>query len=640
MVDFRYLLAATFALLIHAETKGADKAAPPPPSAFVEKSSFSNPILSPDGTRIVARVVDKLCILTVAALEKGCTRRMQIGEDSDISVHWVGNKELLLHRSGTFAFTNTGFQWSLGGFWLISADTGTERTLLPKGERFDPAEVLWTSPDGTNMLVSGTKGSSGPKVMRLDLATNQLTEVEPSHAGVSRWFADANGTVRAGVSHDHNTMRLFYRNGPGQPLLPAKVAPKPDTAKETMIEDIVFDLASGKTLIVTNETTGRFGVYDYDLGGSHVGKAVFEHPKVDVDGLVYQGETAAVAGVAYEEDRPHIKWLSPEDDRLQATIDKALPNTVNIIKSRSNDGNLVVIATSGPTSPGMYYLFDRKARRIDGLTEAFEGRAKLPLSPVQMITYPARDGLEIPAYLTLPKGREAKGLPLVLFVHGGPFARDHWGYDPFVQFMASRGYVVLQPQFRGSTGFGRDFAEKGYGQWGRAMQDDLLDGIDALAKRGIVDPARVCIVGASYGGYAAMWAAARDRGRYRCAVSLAGVSDVGAMLKYDTGMFSSPRYWRRWKERVAGLSAADLDAVSPLKRESWIDTPILIAHGEDDTNVPPWQSHRLVAVLEHRKANVQSVFYKGEQHGLSDPTHLSDFLGKLETFLAKYNPAD
>jgi len=186
------------------------------------------------------------------------------------------------------------------------------------------------------------------------------------------------------------------------------------------------------------------------------------------------------------------------------------------------------------------------------------------LTEVSSVTYRARDGLNIPAYLTLPKGRQPKGLPLIVMPHGGPFARDDWTYDPLVQFLANRGYAVLQPQYRGTTGYGRSFVAKGSGEWGRGMQDDLDDGVSWLAQRGTINPARVCLVGGSYGGYAALWGVIRNPDRYRCAASFAAVTDVARQLRENRKSFSATRYFREWRTRVAGEGKFDLASVSPL----------------------------------------------------------------------------
>jgi dipeptidyl aminopeptidase/acylaminoacyl peptidase len=255
------------------------------------------------------------------------------------------------------------------------------------------------------------------------------------------------------------------------------------------------------------------------------------------------------------------------------------------------------------------------------------------------IEYHARDGLKLHAYLTLPRGRDPKHLPLILMPHGGPFARDHWQYDPLVQFLANRGYAVFQPEFRGSTGYGKDFVAKGYGEWGRKMQDDLDDGVDALVASGQVDAKRVCVVGSSYGGYAAMWGAVRSPNRYRCAASMAGVSDLPALLKHDKQLFSATRYYKEWRTPVGGEGKADLRGVSPLSFAGEIKVPLLLGHGEQDENVPPQQTHAMVDALNKAGAPVTSVFYKDSGHGFDSSADLEDWLKRLESFLAKYNPA-
>jgi dipeptidyl aminopeptidase/acylaminoacyl peptidase len=223
--------------------------------------------------------------------------------------------------------------------------------------------------------------------------------------------------------------------------------------------------------------------------------------------------------------------------------------------------------------------------------------------------------------------------------HGGPFARDEWSYDVWAQFLANRGYLVLQPNFRGSTGYGKNFVEKGLGQWGRAMQDDIDDGVKWLVDQGKADPKRVCIMGASFGGYAAMWAAARNPDIYRCAISFAGISDVDAMLKYDRKSFSAPRYYRNWRDRVQGDKKFDLDSVSPLTAVNRISIPLLIAHGGKDENVPPSQSRKLHEALVKAGKKDEFVVYDEEKHGFEDPKNHIDFLKRVDAFLDAHNPA-
>jgi dipeptidyl aminopeptidase/acylaminoacyl peptidase len=199
---------------------------------------------------------------------------------------------------------------------------------------------------------------------------------------------------------------------------------------------------------------------------------------------------------------------------------------------------------------------------------------------------------------------------------------------------------VLQPNFRGSTGYGRDYAERGYGQFGTGMIDDMEDGIAWLAREGTIDPARVCIMGGSYGGYAAMWAPIRNLDRYRCAIRFAGISDVRAMLRYDSRLTTATRYSREWRRRVAGEGRADLAAISPLQQVARARVPLLIAHGERDRNVPVSQSRNLVRAMTRSGATTESVFYPQAVHGFNRPEDSADFLRRVEAFLARHNPAE
>lgn len=207
------------------------------------------------------------------------------------------------------------------------------------------------------------------------------------------------------------------------------------------------------------------------------------------------------------------------------------------------------------------------------------------------------------------------------------------------KYSSNRGYVVLQPQFRGSTGYGKDYLARGFGQWGRAMQDDIDDGMDWLVKQGIADAKRVCVMGASYGGYAALWGAIRNPERYRCAISFAGVFDVRAMLRWDAKQTGGGRYFKDWKKRVQGEEKQDLAAVSPLQQATRLKIPVLIAHGEKDDNVPPSQSKNMIKAAAANPGGVEAVMYPEAGHGFSRTQDSIDFMRRVEAFLAKHNPA-
>ena len=259
---------------------------------------------------------------------------------------------------------------------------------------------------------------------------------------------------------------------------------------------------------------------------------------------------------------------------------------------------------------------------------------------VRRITYTAADGLEIPAYLTLPRGREPHKLPLIVVPHGGPQARDDILFDFWSQALAEQGYAVLRPNYRGST-VTEQFLEAGYGQWGRKMQTDLSDGVRYLSKEGIVDAARVCIVGASYGGYAALAGVTLEPGVYRCAISVAGLSDLGQMLRWEGGGGVDTRYLTRYWGRYWGVSgSADplLNGLSPVKHVDVVNVPVLLIHGRDDTVVPYEQSQMMFDTLKGAKKDVQLVPLKKEDHWLSRGETRLQMLEASVTFSARTPP--
>jgi dipeptidyl aminopeptidase/acylaminoacyl peptidase len=299
----------------------------------------------------------------------------------------------------------------------------------------------------------------------------------------------------------------------------------------------------------------------------------------------------------------------------------------------------MIVHVGSADQPGAYYYYDTNAGAMSLLSKVSSRfSTKTHLGPVKTIHYKARDGLDIAAVLTLPVGSAAKDLPLILMPHGGPFARDSEDWDWWVQFLAWRGYAVLQPNYRGSSGYGTAFAEKGEGQWGLAMQDDLNDAVDWAVKQGIADPKRVCMVGASYGGYAAMRAAQRDPAKYRCAVSYAGVSDLAAMMRYDRRFLNHSTRQDWLKEQ-----APDFASVSPVHFASQFATPILLMHGKKDRRVQVNQSREMAEKLKAAgKVEGRDYIYVEQplaDHHFSREADRLEFLEQMDAFLKAHNPA-
>jgi len=609
-----------------------------PIEALAQPAFLTWPDLSPDGTRIAARVkVGGRDSIGVWDLRDPPGSQPRLWPQTDYELRWLrwaGPNRLLL--GAQLERMAEGIEFTISR--IVSLDVASGQAVpLNTGHGISGDDVIFVDPQGAFALVSAQPSATEyPNVLRIDLATGRSTIVERGREAIWDWFADSNGVVRAGVDYSRNRVTFYYRSGAGARLRQIDSRRYPQDG--SVIDRIRFIGDSEHGIVVTNAVTGRFGVYDYDFATDTRGEPIFEHPVADVTAAII-GQDGHVDGVTFEDDRPQIHWINPDLQRIQAAIDRALPGKVNMMLDRSEDRNRFLIWSGGADDPGAYYVYDRAARRMDGFAHPYESLDGHAFAGVRPIRFRGRDGTEIPGYLTLPRGGSERNLPLVLMPHGGPFARDSWDFDPWVQFLADRGYAVLQVNFRGSTGFGRAYVERGTGQFGSGMIDDLEDGVDWLVQQGIADARRVCIMGASYGGYAALWAPIRHPERYRCAISFAGVTDVRAILRYDARLFSAPRYSREWRRRIEGEERTDLSLISPLQQAARLTTPVLIAHGDQDRVVPVSQSRNLVRALTRAGTPPESVFYPQAAHGFTKPQDGIDFLQRVEAFLSRHNPA-
>jgi dipeptidyl aminopeptidase/acylaminoacyl peptidase len=624
----------------------APAAAPDPPTepvpieALAGVPFLSDPLLSPDGRHVAARVnEDGMEALAVYDLKGPRDAPPKLIPHFG-GIHWFGwaGNDRVLVGSSIFSIFIAALPLQLTR--LAGYELATGKTVpIQAGDGLMGDAVIFTDPDGRFILLSAQKNwDDSPSVWRVDLATGAASEIQRKKAGIWNWFVDDAGTLRGGISYSSNGWTIYRRDSAGGELKrvsSGKISPD----RETAIDSIGLLAGGDSGIIVTNERTGRFGVYRYDLNAQAIGEPIFEHPEVDATKPQISPDGRIVEGVYYEDDLPRVAWFTPELRQLQAQLDHVFPGKVNRVLNLSRDRNVVLVWSGSADDPGTYYVFDRKAKRMEAFAAPYDQLVDRRLAPVKPVRYAARDGLQIRAYLTLPAGREAKSLPLIVMPHGGPFARSSYEFDPLAQLLASRGYAVLQPNFRGSTGFGRDFVERGYGEWGRKMQDDLDDGVAWLAGQGTIDRKRVCLVGASYGGYAALWGAIRNPEIYRCAVSFAGVTDLRAMLKYDARAMVATRYSKLWRRKVEGEEKRDLAAVSPLQQSARLHVPVLIAHGELDGNVPADQSRLMIKALKDRGAAVQTVFYPKAGHGFTLSADSADFMKRVEAFLEVHNPA-
>jgi dipeptidyl aminopeptidase/acylaminoacyl peptidase len=397
-------------------------------------------------------------------------------------------------------------------------------------------------------------------------------------------------------------------------------------------------LSSDGTAVVATgpRDKGRRVLWSLPLDGSgaHV---LFEDPAYDVTSVSRNRFTGQLERVRLGGPEQPYHWVEPKAEARQQSLSRVFKDRRVLLFGSSEDGKRLLAAVDGPSQPVVYYLVDLTTHRADIVGERYPELTGATLGEVRILHAPARDGLDITSYLTLPPGVAAQRLPLVVLVHDGPSDRDDYAFDWWAQFLASRGYAVLQPQFRGSWGFGEDFREKGKGQWGRAMQDDIADAVRSVVATGVVDAKRICVMGRGYGGYAALAGAAFTPELYACAVSINGVSNLPDMIGELKSLRGNEyRELGYWSDSIGSANDPNVINRSPVRAAAQVEAPILLMHSESDTVIPVWQSEQMSRELGIYNKTVTFLKIPGDDHWLSRGETRKRVLTEIERFLASH----
>lgn len=566
---------------------------------------------------------------------------------------WVSNRRVVFRTTvwGDFEYGKVAAdrdgkrQRAISG--LEAKPEGTHLTYLG-GVLFskddDPAHVLMVE---SRTVEGDFRISPNTDVVEVNTLTGSLTPVVRNLGSVFAWWCDPSGLVRVGLDADKKTLKtkLWHRRSEKDSWSVLNVGDR-----ENAPLPVGFD-ETGENLFVTVEDAhGVAQLRSVDLANGRLGSVIASDPVYDISQLnfsprfdgksleypVFREDKNELEGVYYVAEGPKVIWLKDEAAARQAAIDRALPNTLNLIRGRSSDERRFLILAYSDRDPGSYYIFDAKAGSLTALGARMPWLKAEEMSGMHPISLKARDGLMLHGYLTVPHGMEPKRLPLVVLPHGGPQARDVWGFDPLVQFLASRGYAVLQVNYRGSSGYGEEFFNRVRHQVGAGIENDIEDATRWAIKGGVADPHRIAIVGASYGGYSALFALGKTPDLYRCGISIAGVSDWIALFK-EVRESDSPYSYRYWKQQLGDVDVEGerLAVVSPVNFAAQIQKPLLIAHGNEDHTVPVSQGHRLVSALEKAGARPETVFYSDTDHYFASEKVRTDLYTRIERFLAK-----
>ena len=399
----------------------------------------------------------------------------------------------------------------------------------------------------------------------------------------------------------------------------------------TRLTPVAFSADPSVVYVTGPDENGLRSVSRYSLESGEVVDSVFSHETVDSANIAYDPVSGRPVGVNYVDDFPRTRYFDEEFQVLQRSLDRALPDTVNQIESMSDDRQRILVLAFSDVVPGIYLLWDREAGRMDFIAETMPGLSEENLSTVESHWIEASDGVRFEAFLTLPADREPGPLPAVVLPHGGPASRDSREFWFLSQFLASRGYAVLQPNFRGSTGYGYAFRAAGRQQWGGLMQEDVTAATRWLASEGIADPDRVCIAGWSYGGYAAAMGAIQKPELYRCAVSINGVLNLPRLISDDHQYIGGSE----WTEHM-GLDEASATEVSPFHQAERMEDPILVIQAEDDTRVHADQGRNFSRQLERLDKDIEYVEVEFGGHTMSNEAARLTILRSIESFLEQH----
>jgi dipeptidyl aminopeptidase/acylaminoacyl peptidase len=619
-----------------------------PVEALFSNPAFSEPDLSDDGSQLVyVQSRGDLRVVVAQPLAGGKPTPLAKFDDPQMRpnrLEWVNDRRILISAHArdpdsvgmrsrvtrVFGVDSDGrnFKW-LGRNWPVHGQRALQSTVQDRLVHLTPKEPK------TVLISYWARNEDSPQVMRMNVDNGELTVAEKRQKDIYNWYADSSGAVRAGTTSDDDHYQLWARVDVSKPF---KLVSESDRFEEDGVRFVDFH-SDPRKLYVTSRKDDRWALFEFDIETGAIGSLVEANPEFDVAGVEISGSSRQVVGVRYTDDRRRVRYF---DGRMQDayrqlcdTLVRELGQDVDVVSvSESVDGSKQVLEVSSDRQPPVYYFYDRSVRRIERLFAELPDVPVNLLAPTRRVTYRARDGLAIPAYLTLPVGVEPRALPAIALVHGGPWSRDLIAWDPEVQLLANRGFAVLQVNYRGSSGFGKAFRDSGDREWGQKIQDDITDGVQWLVDEGIADTDRIGIMGASYGGYAALMGVVKTPGLFRAGIAYAAVTDIETMISDDRWYGSDETFHRK---RIGGeIGDADrLRSNSPLRRAGEIRVPVLLGHGEDDQRVHVRESRMMVEALETSGSGklYEYMEFPHEIHGFALESNRIRWYTRVATFL-------
>lgn len=660
-MNFKLVLAKTlFVILLAVNSSTISLAKAPAPESFGTLPAIHDAAISPDGKEYAAITNrEGQYLIWVASLdgEQGKPRLISLGEGVKPDyIKWVNDGRIIVSLWQS-EITN-GLPLNFGYLYTLDAKTMKGKILInpqaPSAERttrrlrrtgegvlrqFNNIVVDWLENDPKHILMSYDELSNNlhPALYRVNVKTGHSVRVKRSITGVQKWYTDNNGNPRAGQGRmDTNDASWVLKIKDATDGKWRESKDYPGLEGDTKIHG--FTSNADEMIIGAYQGQNTIGLYIYNLQSKSITRKLYHNDKYDSTGVELSNDGKHIVGAHYIADKPKTELLGDYDSNIEVIRDKLKGYTVDFI-DQDNEGNTIIVKVSNPYDPGVMLLFRAEEREYESLGKLYPDLPPEEMGDVINVKYGARDGYGIPAYVTLPpkitETSQLNNLPFIVLPHGGPYGRDTKRFDYFAQFFASRGYGVLQMNFRGSEGYGKEFREAGRKNW-VIMQEDVEDGARWLLKKGYADPKRLCIAGWSYGGYASLMGAAKNGDMYSCAVAMGALTDIADfkrdMRKYRFGYANAKHFISSGFE-----NKDDIQANSPVKIAQDIKIPLFLAHGTKDQRVHFDQYKRMKRALKKGSAKVTYMEFKGEDHFLSGQENRQNFFKGLDKFLIQAN---
>ena len=587
-----------------------------------EKSSFR---ISPDGNHIAYMKPWKNRMnVHVVNIESNNETRLTSSEERSIyGFLWLGDQRI-------------GYVKDDGGdedlhFFGVNID-GTNEIDLTPFEKVQARIIDDLEDDPDHVIIGLNKRDTRVHdPYRVNVNTGDMEMIAKNPGNISGWMTDHSGKLRMAITSDGVNSSLLYRDTEKDDFQTILT-----TDFKITVSPLLFTFDNKNLYVASNRGRDKTAIFEFNIENAKEGNLIFEHEDVDVSRLMYSKKRKILTGVGYTVAKGEMTFFDKWRENIQNKLESKFQGYEVGITSFSKDESKAIVVTYSDRSRGAYYHYDVDKDKLTELGEISPWLNENHMAEMKPIKYTSRDGLTIHGYLTLPVGSKGKNLPVVINPHGGPWVRDSWGYNSEVQFLANRGYAVLQMNYRGSTGYGKEFWTISFKQWGKSMQDDITDGVNWLINEGIADPARVAIYGASYGGYATLAGLAFTPDLYACGVDYVGVSSIFTMME------SIPPYWELYRSmqyEMIGDPVKDkelLESVSPLLHVDKIKAPLFVAQGANDPRVKKSESDQMVEALKARGIDVPYMVKENEGHGFYNEENQFDFYREMEKFLKKH----